>query len=313
MSVYKILNEKFKSSNFNNQIKIEFYIYELTKIVDIAKNLPNDVKEIYIDTFCLSIDGVEIIGKDLLRELFKRRYKNEYDFTGPLHQISNNLYENVEIFFKLTRKTIDNFKIKLYQDNINFICFSLKYEDDELYCHIDLIKKSGVMSGSEILDAFSLLLRTFGKEIKYSTLEDQSTLQLPIMNDVNFPLYSLHILVKGYSWYNSFGYYQKDYEEEKQEWEKIRTLKFVDFLTVIQNSITESRQLKIKKELELKHDQILSIFNPEMLTMDVYTVIYQVIKNETELENHIVDIFILLLKISNLLFEYDDYLVKMNV
>ena len=94
---------------------------------------------------------------------------------------------------------------------------------------IDSLDKCG-LCGTELLknlDKFINSLNYDGYNIKYSYLNDASQITWKSENySINIFLYTLKILTKGESWYNSLGYYQENYSEEKEEWLLIRNKTF---------------------------------------------------------------------------------------
>ena len=83
-------------------------------------------------------------------------------------------------------------------------------------------------------------------EMNLITLTDASTIYF--LNDVHedencgISLKTFYILMKGYSWYNSFGFHSTDYENELLHNSQFPPMKLVDFLTL---TFSKKNQLRI--------------------------------------------------------------------
>lgn len=82
--------------------------------------------------------------------------------------------------------------------------------------------------GTELLEIIELLAQY--KNIPKIILEDQSSVKF---GNYDLDLATLLILTKGKSWYNSMGYFQSNFENEKREWELIRKRSLEDVFTYI--------------------------------------------------------------------------------
>ena len=109
------------------------------------------------------------------------------------------------------------------------------------YIKIDKIDKCGIR-GSETLHKIEQIgIRL--DNIEYICLEDDSNVE--ILPDIEIDLGVFKILTKGESWYNSLGYFSKNYEEEVNDNKMIIEMTLSKFQEKIQ-------QLNID-ELKKKH------------------------------------------------------------
>ena len=132
------------------------------------------------------------------------------------------------------------------------------FSDDDsgtLSVFLDRLDKCG-LTGTNLLNSLDRFIKEVIKDgkydIKYTMLSDSSKITWKSeMYSIDIPLGILKILTKGESWYNSFGYHQKYYHEEKEQWENIRQTSFKDILQMINNKLT-------KREILFdKHNDIL--------------------------------------------------------
>ena len=102
-------------------------------------------------------------------------------------------------------------------------------------CHI---------SGTKILkklDAFVASLNEDGFDIKSIILRDESHVFWNTEKySLKVDLQKLKILTNGESWYNSMGYYQGNFDEEKEQWDIIRNMTFREIV---------DKYLNIRKKL----------------------------------------------------------------
>lgn len=104
---------------------------------------------------------------------------------------------------------------KIYTNND--LCLVFTEIDNET---IKIIKlRRFVYSGKTNLTNLELFSRKIG--IKYLKLEDQSKVTwndyFDITNGIDIDFALLNIMIKGQSYYNGLGYYQKDYSKTKSE------------------------------------------------------------------------------------------------
>lgn len=179
------------------------------------------------------------------------------------------LFMNIDKYFKgYTKKYIINDEINI--ENNNF-CVSF-FIDNEIIENpsIGIIKlnKCG-FSGSNILKKLELL--AISCEIYNIYLHDKAHLKITYLEsdfsnveDVKIDFSSLYIYVNGKSWYNSFNYYQKNYNKESREWRTIRKKILHDILELINydkynNSLSNEYDNGIEvfcsiSEIEINHD-----------------------------------------------------------
>lgn len=92
------------------------------------------------------------------------------------------------------------------------------------------LHKSKRLSGSQILNLLELAIKCANEiseeKIQYIELEDDSTIMVSEQSLRTCPLSIFRILAKGQSWYNSMGYFQTNYENERKQWDEVRFLTF---------------------------------------------------------------------------------------
>ena len=150
--------------------------------------------------------------------------------------------KNMDIL-SLCQKFFKNCKIKTDHDG-EYLLYKI-YTNDNLCLvftiidnkTIEIIKlKRCFYSGKNTLNNLELLSKHIG--IKYLKLEDQSKVtwydHLDITNGIDIDFALLNIMVKGESYYNSLGYYQRDYFLEKTKWDNISNETFFNYLEYIQ-------------------------------------------------------------------------------
>ena len=111
------------------------------------------------------------------------------------------------------------------------------YNDDEgkRTLYIDKLYKCN-LSGNQILERFDKFVEQLNKDgynIKYITLTDASyIIWKSRTSKITINLARLKIISNGLSWYNSRGYYQEKYNDEKLFWDLIRESSFGEFLNL---------------------------------------------------------------------------------
>lgn len=154
----------------------------------------------------------------------------EHQFISKISLLCPIFFKNSEIIYENN----DNYiTFKIYVDK--FFCISFS-NIDNVSIEIVSLKKCS-LSGKENLENLELLARNLGY-IKYLFLEDQSTIYWTDLinpeNIINIDLSLLCIMTKENSYYNSLGYFQQEYDNEKLEWNIIRNMNFYDYLENIQ-------------------------------------------------------------------------------
>ena len=109
-------------------------------------------------------------------------------------------------------------------------------------------------------------------------MEDDSTLKVFPEFDIWINLYIYKILTKGQSWYNSLDYYSDNYEQEKEDNAKFKTMTIKEF----QEDVSSS---DINKKKYNKHlNDLIEIFSfePEesMTVPDFYKKIMEIIGSD---------------------------------
>lgn len=135
--------------------------------------------------------------------------------------------------------TIEDKKhIKIIDLESHNICGSFVIYPD--YIYIKRLDKCGSTSGTELLQMYDTLAQQL-PNIKYIELEDRSEIEI-CKQKIN--LYILKILTTGQSWYNSKGYFSKNYESERSHNESIINKPYEEFIDTV-----------YKKDLELFTDE----------------------------------------------------------
>lgn len=145
------------------------------------------------------------------RFLFKIKKIFYYKMTSRKKTLKN-IVNNFNNYFPSTFIRIEGFNIEITNDTL---CISFLI-DKKSNVIINELKKCK-LSGKESLYNLELIL--INSNIKYIYLDDQSSFKF---DEYNIDLGTLCILAKGESWYNSLGYYQEKFNEEKIEWNIIR-------------------------------------------------------------------------------------------
>ena len=151
----------------------------------------------------------------------------------------NKIYNYVDTYFEDHIKYIINDTLYIKYDKIN--CLILNVNDDKLI--ISGLKKEK-LSGTILLKRISELIYQNVHEINLIYLGDQSIITLSLNTIFKekyiLSLAHLHILVKNKSWYNSCGFFQKNYLEQYEQWNRIRNMSLIDCL----DSITKDNYIE---------------------------------------------------------------------
>lgn len=216
-------------------------------------------------------------------------------------------------------------------NNRHFLKFYI-YEGSEInYLYISELKKSQTMSGTQILEMVELIctyVNQFDKKIRQIRLEDDSRLEICEKYFLSIKLSFFRILAKGESWYNSKGYYQENYQEEKSEWVEMQNTKFWVYFNKFQNEENmdifdsfeglppfESVPLNyeilinitynfIRDEFEKRYSLIIDDLNIGF----IFELLYNGIRTKCS-ENYKILCF-LLVSIFSLYIDYDNFLIK---
>ena len=140
--------------------------------------------------------------------------------------------------------------------------------EDDRVIGINNINKCG-FSGTELLERIELLALL--TKIKTIYLDDQSPIKF---GEYRLDFAVLQILTKGESWYNSLGYYQENYNDEKNEWDLIRNIALEDIFDLAIKLDYATYKTKNKGWFD---DGLLvySIIEGETLTEDNYAMLLE--------------------------------------
>ena len=157
--------------------------------------------------------------------------------------------DNILDFFPEYELNYDNVVIR--DDGITLLDFSffLNPSDLILYIKIEELNSSKSFSGNQILNLFELLLQKISNRY-IITLTDTSCIK---RGKFKFRLSTLKILLNGISWYNSKGYFQNNFTEEKLNWDLIRELNLMFDSSFIINQIfsVDINSMPLKNVAEL--------------------------------------------------------------
>jgi hypothetical protein len=129
-----------------------------------------------------------------------------------------------------------------YVKNVNDNEYTIKTKNNEecLTIHflldnirIEKLSKCGENSGTYLLNKIEDLAKSM-KHIHYITLLDTSEVK---MYDCNIDLAILKILTEGESWYNKWGYFSNDYENEKIHNAEYINMEFDKLISSCRNAI----------------------------------------------------------------------------
>ena len=153
-------------------------------------------------------------------------------------------------------------------------CAFIQLFDDHIY--IELLERCGINGSQTIRKIEQLAVKL--ENISYISLEDDSTLKVYPEFDIWINLYIYKILTKGQSWYNSLDYYSDNYEQEKEDNAKFKTMTIKEF----QEDVSSS---DINKKKYNKHlNDLIEIFSfePEesMTVPDFYKKIMEIIGSD---------------------------------
>ena len=153
-------------------------------------------------------------------------------------------------------------------------CAFIQLFDDHIY--IELLERCGINGSQTIRKIEQLAVKL--ENISYISLEDDSTLKVFPEFDIWINLYIYKILTKGQSWYNSLDYYSDNYEQEKEDNAKFKTMTIKEF----QEDVSSS---DINKKKYNKHlNDLIEIFSfePEesMTVPDFYKKIMEIIGSD---------------------------------
>jgi hypothetical protein len=112
-------------------------------------------------------------------------------------------------YYIVEESSPNNFNVA-HVDQPYLYCLELRIDGDIM--KVDYISKCNYrISGTQILNIISNFVKDVG--IRSVKLKDKS--ELPgLCRNYNIPLYIIYILSTGKSWYNSYGYVSKKYDEE---------------------------------------------------------------------------------------------------
>ena len=128
--------------------------------------------------------------------------------------------------------------IKIIDLESHDICGLFVIYPDHIY--IKRLDKCGITRGTDLLQIYDRLAQQMPK-IEYIELEDASKIEI-CKQKIN--LYILKILTTGQSWYNSKGYFSKNYKSERSHNESIINMPYEEFIDTI-----------YKQDLELFTDE----------------------------------------------------------
>lgn len=305
MDIFELLHTKYQDEDINTKIIIEDIVPYIEKLPITKFRYPG-----------LKIKNEIILDKQMITEYLDNPYPNKFTFGNILGDLSRTLFNNVDKFFNNVDKSINNKnEITLKSDGIICISFVVMLnEKKDLVCYVETLHKTKSYSGGRLLENLEMLVRTYTKEIKKIELEDKSNILLKGTDNINMtnsiPLYSVYICVKGQSWYNSLGYHQEYYHEEKEEWDTTRNMLFVDYAEEFKEMIKDMDVYINPQELDYHLRKIARLYNSKMTCCDVYTILYSLLKNNINVDVKIVDSCIYMLKLTRFFFEYDANLSK---
>lgn len=306
VDIFEILWNHYQFASPKMRMKIESIVNTLQEI-----NYDGHLHfSIPYESLQLSIDDEMIISDSMIVDFCKNSYPNKFKFGSSLKDKLKDIYQYVDLFFPGCEKENDQgLYINIFMDESECLSFLFAYDHEYgLICYIAKLGKTSSLSGSQILRSLELLLKAYADDVDYIELCDVSRIELDTKNVI--PLSYVFIFVKGHSWYNSLGFYQKNYEKEKESWSMIRNKSFVEFLEDCEF------QVKIDRKLELKqfiyHSTILkSLFSEDMPISDIFTTVYLCFKNNIRIDESIVDSYIYLLSVlSKILVKYSNPLFK---
>lgn len=159
-----------------------------------------------------------------------------------------------------TKKDVEYNNFIISEDECVCIDFTL---DDNDILGINNINKCK-FSGSELLDIIDLI--ALDQKLKIVYLDDQSSITF---GEYSLDFGVLSILTKGQSWYNSKGYYQENFNEEKKKWNLIRNSTIEQMFDYIMTIDYETYKSKYKGWFD---DGLLSFssLNSPILDKDNY-------------------------------------------
>lgn len=142
-----------------------------------------------------------------------------------IHPMTRQIIKNLDIYFgKCQFKETDGV-IDIHKDGK---CVEF-FVDSNRSIGISNLNRCG-FSGTHILERIDLLAMHVKANSIY--LDDQSSIPF---GDIRLDFGVLNILVKGKSWYNSMGYFQVDYEKEKNVWDIIREYTLLELFKEMKN------------------------------------------------------------------------------
>lgn len=124
----------------------------------------------------------------------------------------------IKIFFPEITILEEDDLYTLFDSDVKILVFSFD-EQDNITIKIEELHRSNNYSGTSILDLLEIVLNEYSTKSYSIYLSDTSVIE---KNGYTIPLSILHILVKGQSWYNSKGYFSRNHEKEKIQWDVIR-------------------------------------------------------------------------------------------
>ena len=153
-------------------------------------------------------------------------------------------------------------------------CAFIQLFDDHIY--IELLERCGINGSQTIRKIEQLAVKL--ENISYISLEDDSTLKVYPEFDIWINLYIYKILTKGQSWYNSLDYYSDNYEQEKEDNAKFKTMTIKEFQEDVSSSDINNK--KYNKHLNDLTD--IFSFEPEesMTVPNFYKKIMEIIGSD---------------------------------
>lgn len=199
---------------------------------------------------------------------------------------------------------------------------------------IEQLDKCTQYSGTEIMNKLISMSERLG--VSGISLTDSSAI---VIRGYKFDLATIKILSDGESWYNSFGFYSKKYEDELQKWNEIRTWKLEDILDAFKTMETEKlikdfRLMRCVKKIfldnmssfeaniqitnqikQIRLDMIKlinesNIFDKSSTVMDVFIEIKQILQTSEEFSDEAIITLYVLVSITSSIIPYQRFLYK---
>lgn len=200
------------------------------------------------------------------------------DKNKELQEFTQNVYNNIDLFFIHYVKSFESpNNICLSYNEENCLSFYLIKDKESDLFHVDLdyIQKC-LYSGSSSLEKLECLLKFTSSKIVYVKLYDASVITWKVfisdMNkevEIKLSLQSLYILSKGMSWYNSLGYFENNYKENKDRYHYFGNMSMKDYLNFMLTTTQEpfknflySQTNIIKEYSKAMISSLLSLYVP---------------------------------------------------